>query len=294
MPARHPLMCPRCGATLASSPQEARCGSCDTRYPVADGVISFLEAAPAEVEDDYLWDYRRDPRITPLTIARWRLMTRLLDRVDVGRVVVAVGGGGEHWPARQLDGRVEDYVVVDTSARQLARQWFPAGARGTAIRAAGERLPLPDACADTVEMWGVLDHLVDPVSAIAEAARVLRPRGRLLIGMGNDGSWYRRLAGRLAPDDSHAHLRRLDIATISGLLEGRFAVRHVETLAYLRLPARVERLLARPLGERAQERLIELSDAVLRRVFGPEAGGMLLLEASPVEAYESGRTPATS
>jgi len=295
VPALHPLMCPTCGGTLAAGPDEARCAACGTSFPVVDGIVSFLGAAPAGVEDDFLWDYCDDARITPLTIARWRLMTRLLDPVDVGRVVIAVGGGGEHWPARQLDGRVDDYVVADTSPRQLARQWFPAGARGTAIRAAGERLPLHDGCADTVEMWGVLDHLVDPVAAIAESARVLRPTGRLLIGMGNDGSWYRRLAGQLAPDDSDAHLRRLDVAAIGRLLEGRFVVQEVTTLAYVRLPARVERLATR-LSPRGQERLVEISDAALRRLVGPHSGGMMFIVARPTQPARdrSAQTTATS
>jgi len=240
--------------------------------------VSFLDTAPAGVEDDYAWDYNSDPRISPLTIARWRLMTRILDQVDVGSVVVAIGGGGEHWPARQLDGRVGEYIVIDTSAAQLARQWFPAGARGLAIRAAGERLPLPDDSADTLEMWGVLDHFVDPAAAIAEGARVLRPDGQLIIGMGNDGSWYRRLAGRFAPDDSDAHLRRLDVGAIADMLGWALEIVSVETLAYLRLPLRVERL-ARRLSPGTQERLIQRSDAVLRRLLGPQAGGMMFLVA---------------
>src|SRR5215207_7085885 len=119
------LICPDCHAALATTPDGARCTGCGAEFPLVDGMPSFLPAAPEGVEDDYDWDYRTDPRISALTVARWRLMTRLIDRVDVGSVVVAVGGGGEHWPARQLDGRVSEYVVVDTSARQLARQWFP-------------------------------------------------------------------------------------------------------------------------------------------------------------------------
>src|SRR4051794_37021617 len=122
------LRCPFCCGALAGTDTEVRCTSCSAAFPVTGGTVSFLAAGPVDVESGYFWDYRVDPRISPLTEARWRLLTRLMDRVDVGATVVAVGGGGEHWPARQLDRRVRDYVVVDTSAAQVARQWFPRGA----------------------------------------------------------------------------------------------------------------------------------------------------------------------
>jgi len=119
---------------------------------------------------------------------------------------------------------------------------------------------------------------VDRAAAIAEGARVLRPDGQLIIGMGSDGSWYRRLAGLFAPGDSDAHLRPLDVAAIADMLGETLELASVETLAYLRPPLRVE-CLARRLSSGAQERLIQRSDAVLRRLPGPQAGGMMFLVA---------------
>src|SRR5258707_443275 len=46
-------------------------------------------------------------------------------------------------------------------------------------RAPAEKLPFPDASFDVVLCHMVLHFLPDPAAAIAEAARVLRPRGRL-------------------------------------------------------------------------------------------------------------------
>ena len=43
------------------------------------------------------------------------------------------------------------------------------------------RLPLPDAAFDTVVLQMVLHYAEDPAAAVTEAARVLRPGGRLLI-----------------------------------------------------------------------------------------------------------------
>jgi SAM-dependent methyltransferase len=271
------LACPECHGALESTDTGALCRTCAAVYPRVDGLISFRGAVPVDVEDDYFWDFRKDPRITPMTVARWRVLTGLLDRVPIGRTVVAVGAGGEHPPARQLDGRVDEYVVVDTSARQLVHQRFPDGARGTVLLAAGERLPLADASADTVELWSVLDHFVDPWAAIREARRVLRPGGNIVLALGNDGSWYRRMARRLDPGDSHAHLHRFDVASVTQILGTAFETVAVRTVGYLRLPLRVERAVGSRIGPRAQDRLVELSDALLRRVFGPRAGGMMFV-----------------
>ena len=52
-----------------------------------------------------------------------------------------------------------------------------------AVYADAACLPFVDACFDTVVMLEVLEHLARPRLALAEASRVLRPGGRLLLSM---------------------------------------------------------------------------------------------------------------
>ncbi|HEX4997203.1 MAG TPA: class I SAM-dependent methyltransferase [Terriglobia bacterium] len=48
---------------------------------------------------------------------------------------------------------------------------------------------------DIVTMFHTLEHVTAPRAAIAEAHRVLQPRGRLILQVPNIGSWQRRLLG---------------------------------------------------------------------------------------------------
>jgi SAM-dependent methyltransferase len=64
------------------------------------------------------------------------------------------------------------------------------------VRSLGEQLPFAGATFDRLVCQGSLDHFVEPQAFIAEAARVMRPEGRLVIGLANYESLSCRL-GRL-------------------------------------------------------------------------------------------------
>jgi 2-polyprenyl-3-methyl-5-hydroxy-6-metoxy-1,4-benzoquinol methylase len=51
----------------------------------------------------------------------------------------------------------------------------------------------PDNSFDAITLHEVIEHVSDPVSLLNECARILRPRGILLIGTGNTDSWTRRI-----------------------------------------------------------------------------------------------------
>lgn len=67
-------------------------------------------------------------------------------------------------------------------------------------RAAGEALPLPPATFDVMCAWDVVEHVQEPAAVLAEAARVLRPGGVLLMTAIN----------RFAFRDPHYHLRGIN------------------------------------------------------------------------------------
>jgi SAM-dependent methyltransferase len=57
-------------------------------------------------------------------------------------------------------------------------------------------LGLPSAYFDVVTMWDVIEHVPDPVGALAEVYRILRAGGVLLLSTPNCESWQARLWGR--------------------------------------------------------------------------------------------------
>jgi len=117
----------------------------------------------ARVYDALMW--RADPETIERGLAR--------AEGSVERVLDVAGGAGR--VARALD---RDALVVDAApgmVRQARRRGVPA-----ALGDAG-RLPIRDGAADAVVIADALHHLPDQRAAIAEAHRVLRPGGALVI-----------------------------------------------------------------------------------------------------------------
>ncbi|MDA8317653.1 MAG: class I SAM-dependent methyltransferase [Actinomycetota bacterium] len=90
-----------------------------------------------------------------------------------------------------------------------------ASSRGVLVlRGRGEELPFPDAVFGAVVLVVTLCFAEDPVGVLAEGARVLRPGGRLVLGLVPlDSAWGRSYAqkGRAGhPFYRHAHFFTLD------------------------------------------------------------------------------------
>jgi len=81
-------------------------------------------------------------------------------------------------------------------------------------------LELPASSFDVVCFFHVLEHLPDPDAALAEARRVLKPDGRLLVEVPNFGSLQSRLArGRGFHVDAPRHLFHFTRAALVSALE---------------------------------------------------------------------------
>lgn len=95
-------------------------------------------------------------------------------------------GAGTGFVTQALLGAGLTVFAVDQSAPMLAelRAKFGAEARTgrlCALEGTAEALPLPEASVDYVFANMFLHHVDDPARALAEAARILRPGGRLVV-----------------------------------------------------------------------------------------------------------------
>ncbi len=138
-----------------------------------------------------------------------RMLAGVLNGLSAPAVVVDLGcGDGTALAVAAAGQTAHRFVGIDWSAAALRS----AQALGlTVVRAgvAAAGLPVADDAADVVIMSELIEHLVDPDGAVAEARRVLRPGGSLLLSTPNLAAWYNRglLALGVQPIFSEVSLR---------------------------------------------------------------------------------------
>lgn len=145
--------------------------------------------------------------------------------------VLELGGGASGltsllFPSAKVINLEMDALHGRKDANRNGRQSFVCG---DAVR-----LPFPNACFDAVTLFDVLEHIPDDAAAAAEAFRVTRPNGVVLISAPNE-RWrfpYYAPLRNICPGEEHVmaewgHVRRgysiSDLAQLSGFTcEKRF------------------------------------------------------------------------
>lgn len=131
-------------------------------------------------------------------------------------------------------GAVEELVLVEPDphmAKRLRERLARSARAGEIVEAPAERLPFEDASFDTGVSTLVICTVPDPVAALAELARVLRPGGKLLFiehvrsADPVSARWQDRLEGpwRFLADGCHCNRD-----TLATLASSRFEVAAVE------------------------------------------------------------------
>ncbi len=166
---------------LARLPEDDQVLAADRRQAVRLAAERAREASAAFRRDGADWDEMRALGLPAGEIET--AMAQLLPPLIPALLDIGTGTG------RLLElaaSRCQRALGVDASRDMLALARARLAERGLAARCAVRqadmyRLPLPDADFDVVAMQMVLHYAEDPAAAIAEAARVLRPNGLLLV-----------------------------------------------------------------------------------------------------------------
>jgi SAM-dependent methyltransferase len=204
---------------------------------------------------------RRNPFPRPLLDGFfYREKMRAIHRVtpdDAVGTVLEIGGGrggltGLLFPAARIVNIDLDRTYADAPCNREPRTSFVCG-DATA-------LPFADARFDAVTMFDVIEHVPDDARAMAEALRVLRPGGALLVSTPNENWRFPHYAPlrRICPTEAEimaewGHVRRgyrlAELERMVGAAADRTATFITpltvlgHDLAFSRLPARLRRLL---------------------------------------------------
>lgn len=140
-------------------------------------------------------------------------------------LVVADLGCGTGRTSELLAPHVGQVIAIDASAEMLdtARSRLASFANARVEAGALEALPLDDESVDAAVLTLVLHHVSEPAAVLAEAARVLKPGGRLVVidMLPHDREEYRQQMGHVWLGFSEAQLARHTSA--AGLAAARFA-----------------------------------------------------------------------
>lgn len=142
--------------------------------------------------------------------------------------IVADLGSGEGALTLLLARFCRQVIAVDLSPRMLVTLRAEADAAGLGDRVSTaegdlERLPLGDASVDAVFLSQSLHHAAQPKEALREAARILRPGGRLILLdlLSHEQDWVREQYADLwlgfDPADLKTHLQDLGLAPETSL-----------------------------------------------------------------------------
>lgn len=228
----------------------------------APAPFDYGEIAPGYYDDVY----RRGRGVQ----SKWHHLKFEAVRREVGTLapLLDLGCGPGTFLGSIGDGR--ECLGLDVAAEQVE---FARRVHGSASRRfetmTGGGLPVAGGTFAAATMIEVVEHLADPVPALREAVRALRPGGRLVVTTPNYASHWpllEWLVGRLSPVDyAHQHVTKLRKTSLRGLLEAA-GLSGVRVRPFLRAAP-----FAAALSWRLADRVARLEERV------PLAPGALLL-----------------
>jgi SAM-dependent methyltransferase len=197
------LACPRCESELAYADEAFRCAACRIVGTWHEGIVRSPPIGPADSDGPRLHERARIPfTMSSLDTPVYHAILRRQQPADRDALILEIGAGDGRIGHAWLEWGFRRVVAVDAVPASLARfrerlacdhpEWL---GRVLLVQADARRLPLARGVADRVLAIEVLTYLNDDFEAgLAEAKRVLRPGGRLVL---SERDWEGALVTRL-------------------------------------------------------------------------------------------------
>jgi SAM-dependent methyltransferase len=181
------FVCSVCKGELNIEHKEAVCLQCGRFFPSRHGVFDFTPIPPPDIEvlDNWpLWEqlqanglvsYTEAPELN-LSVGSREDCKAFAEFAQPKGLVLDVGCGPQEQPAYAIDFPGELFGIDPLFGKQPRNFHF--------IQGIGEYLPFQPDTFNQVLFGGTLDHMLSPKRALAEARRVLRPDGAIIIWFG--------------------------------------------------------------------------------------------------------------
>ena len=207
-------VCPRCFSPLRAASAGVACTSCDTAYPIENGVVHLLPEYEDEERLRYLANYEEVARADleqPFEHDRHVRHQVLLDFIgDVsGLRVIDVGSShGGYLTQMQAAQR----IALDIAAPFL--EAIPEGSGILRIRADAETLPIAPGSVDVVIISDVLEHLLEPERFVQRLMQIATPATRVIVHV----PWEENISRYESSVYEFTHLRSFTRYTLGQLL----------------------------------------------------------------------------
>lgn len=177
------LRCATCGSLFVSNPPAA--AEVHARYSE-----DYYEAASLGVEDrkGYPSYMKAQESLTNSFKSKLKLVQ---DRVPSGRLLDAGAAYGTF--LRLANSHYEGMgIEVSQYAASVAKKTFGIDIKVASIE---HSPPFPDDYFDGIVMWDIIEHLINPVQALKEVYRMLKPEGYVFVSTDDANNWLPRLLG---------------------------------------------------------------------------------------------------
>jgi 2-polyprenyl-3-methyl-5-hydroxy-6-metoxy-1,4-benzoquinol methylase/glutaredoxin-related protein len=166
------------------------CETCNTSYPVIDGVVDFTQPDDVMVKEynafftaggDDVYEFEKNPEITKIGhFLKLDVLDSLIHEDISDKTVVDVGCGS--WGFACIFPKLQgcktgigldiSLTALRESRKKLSNYYYVAS---------NQRVPLANNSTDIVFAGEVVEHVVDPVRLIDEVHQVLKPNGIFIL-----------------------------------------------------------------------------------------------------------------